>query len=61
MLKYDAARIGRWHVDASFAFHEDFFSQSGGLLKVSEKGGAIAAVSTKQCLNVRSSKVAEID
>lgn len=43
ILKYNATRINRWHVDASFTVHKDFRSQSGGLLKISEEGGAIAA------------------
>ena len=47
-------------MDASFAIHEDFCSQSRGLLKLSGDGGAIAAGSTKQRLNVRSSTVAEL-
>ena len=60
ILKYDATRINRWHVDASFTVHEDFRSHSGGLMKISEEGGVIAAGSTKQKLNVRSSTVAKL-
>jgi len=47
-------------VDAAFAVHRDFKSHSGGLVLLHEDGGGIAAGSTRQKINTRSSTVAEL-
>ena len=47
VLRYDGARIARWHVDASFAAHEDFWSHSGGVLFMSPDDECMASGSTK--------------
>ena len=60
VLHFDNLSIARWHVDASFGVHEDFKSQSGGLLTLSLAGGAIISSSSKQKLNTRSSTEAEL-
>ena len=60
VLRYDAVRIARWHVDAAYAVHDDFKSRSGGVLFLHDEGGGIASGSTKQKLNVRSSTEAEL-
>ena len=49
-----------WFVDASFAVHEDFKSHTGGLMMLSQDGGAIISSSIKQQLNTRSSTEAEL-
>ena len=60
VLRWDGTRIARWHVDAAFAVHKDFKSHSGGLVLLHEDGGSIAAGSTRQKINTRSSTVAEL-
>ena len=50
----------RWHIDAAFAVHPDFKSQSGGMAMLHPEGGAISAGSTRQKLNTRSSTIAEL-
>ena len=39
ILRYDGLSLARWYVDASFAVHDDFKSQSGGAMLVSDAGG----------------------
>ena len=36
--------VPKWHIDASFAVHEDFRSHTGGILSLSDHGGAIILV-----------------
>ena len=48
----------KWYVDASFAVHPDFRSQTGGTMKFGK--GAVQSLSKKQKLNTRSSTKAEL-
>jgi hypothetical protein len=57
-LKADGIRILKWHVDASFAVHDDFKSHTGGVITLGT--GAIQTVSTKQKVNTKSSTEAEL-
>jgi hypothetical protein len=57
-LKADGTRIIKWHVDASFAVHDDFKSHTGGVMTLG--AGAIQNVSTKQKVNTNSSTEAEL-
>jgi hypothetical protein len=57
-LKADGTRIIKWHVDASFAVHDDFKSHTGGVMTLG--AGAIQTVSTKQKVNTKSSTEAEL-
>ena len=52
--------IVNWYVDALFTVHEDFHSHTGEILILSEKGGAIIFISTKEQLNTRSSTETEL-
>ena len=60
VLRWDNTRIARWYVDAAFAVHPDFRSQSGGMVMLHPEGGATAAESTRQKINTRSSTIAEL-
>ena len=60
ILRYDGLSIARWYVDALFVVHEDFKSQSGGVMTLSEASGAIASGSNKQKLHTHSSTKAEL-
>ena len=53
-------QIVDWYVDASFAVHDDFCLHTGGVLTLSEDGGSIISVLTKQQINTRSSTEAEL-
>jgi hypothetical protein len=57
-LKADGTRIKTWHVDALFAFHDDFKSHTGGVMTLG--AGAIQTVSKKQKVNTKSSTEAEL-
>ena len=48
----------KWYVDASFAVHPDFRSQTGGTMTFGK--GAVQSLSKKQKLNTRSSTEAEL-
>ena len=60
VLRWDNTRVVRWHIDAAFAIHSDFKSQSGGMAMLHPEGGAIVAGSTRQKINTRSSTIAEL-
>ena len=60
ILFCDGLSIDRWYVYASFVVHDDFKSQSGGEMTLSETGGAIAPCSNKQKLNADSSTKDEL-
>ena len=57
-LKADGSKRLKWHVDASFAIHNDFRSHTGGTLTMGK--GAITSISRKQGMNTRSSTEAEV-
>ena len=57
-LRADGSKSLKWHVDAAFAVHPDFKSQTGATMTMGD--GAITSVSRKQKLNTRSSTAAEI-
>ena len=57
-LKADDAATLHWHVDAAFAVHPDFKSQTGATLTMGQ--GDITAISRKQNINTRSSTEAEL-
>ena len=46
-LKYDGVALANWFDDAAFAVHEDFKSQSGGVLFLGKGGRGIASGSQK--------------
>jgi hypothetical protein len=50
--------VVKWYVDASFAVHPDFKSQTGAVMTYGQ--GAMMAISKKQKLNTRSSTEAEL-
>ena len=60
VLRYDGLAIANWYVDAAFAVHDDFKSQSGGILFFGKNGGGVTSGSVKQRLNTRSSTEAEL-
>lgn len=53
ILSCDGLALSRWNMDASFVVQEDFKTHSGGLMMISQKGGAMTSGSTKQNLNTR--------
>jgi hypothetical protein len=57
-LKADDSHVIKWHVDASFAVHEDFKSHTGATMTLGN--GAVMTGSTKQKVNTRSSTEAEL-
>lgn len=57
-LRADGTRVARFHVDAAFAVHPDFRSQTGSVFTLGD--GAIASISKKQGMNTRSSTEAEL-
>jgi hypothetical protein len=57
-LKADGTCVIKWHIDASFAVHNDFKSHTGGVMTMGQ--GAIQTISTKQKVNTRSSTEAEL-
>ena len=56
----EGVSVATWFIDASFACHDDFRSQTGGILKFAEDSGGFISISTRQKLNTRSSTEAEI-
>jgi hypothetical protein len=48
-LKADGTCVIKWHIDASFALHNDFKSHTGGVMTMGQ--GAIQTISTKQKVN----------
>ena len=58
-LEMDDGGMIEWHVDASFAVHEDMRSHAGATLFAGR--GAIESVSSKQKIDTRSSTDAEIE
>ena len=57
-LSAENLRSIKWYVDASFAVHPDFRSQTGGTMTFGK--GAVQLLSKKQKLNTRSSTEAEL-
>jgi hypothetical protein len=57
-LQSDGTRIINWHVDSSFATHNDLRSHTGAIMTLGK--GAIQTVSTKRKVNTRSSTEAEL-
>jgi hypothetical protein len=57
-LKADGTCVIKWHIESSFAVHNDFKSHTGGIRTMGE--GAIQTISTKQKVNTRSSTEAEL-
>jgi hypothetical protein len=57
-LKADDSHVIKWYVDAAFAVHDDFKSHTGATMSLG--AGAVAAGSTKQQVNTRSSTGAEL-
>ena len=57
-IKADSISIIKWYVDASFAVHPDFKSQSGAVMTMGK--GAVQSISRKQKLNTRSSTESEL-
>ena len=57
-LSAENLRSIKWYVDASFAVHPDFRSQTGGTMTFGK--GAVQSLSKKQKLNTRSSTEAEL-
>jgi hypothetical protein len=57
-LSVDNMSVVKWYVDAAFAVHPDFKSQSGAVMTYGQ--GAIMSMSKKQKLNTRSSTEAEL-
>ena len=58
ILEADDLRVVNWHVDASFAVHEDMKSHTGGTMSVGK--GSVIATSHKQKIDTRSSTKAEL-
>ena len=58
VLQCDGTGVIKWHVDASFAVHEDCKSHTGATMTLGK--GAIISTSTKQKINTRSSTEAEV-
>ena len=57
-LRADNTRLLKWHVDASYAVHNDLRSHTGGNFTMGK--GTIYGKSSKQKLNVKSSTEAEL-
>ena len=57
-LSAEKLRSIKWYVDASFAVHPDFRSQTGGTMTFGK--GVVQSLSKKQKLNTRSSTEAEL-
>ena len=56
-LLCDGSGVIQWHVDASFAVHDDYKSHTGAKMGLGK--GAIISTSTKQKVNTRSSTEVE--
>ena len=57
-IKANSINIIKWYVDASFAVHADFRSQSGAVMTMGE--GSVQNISRKQKINTRSSTESEL-
>jgi hypothetical protein len=57
-LRSDGTHMVQFHVDAAFAVHPDFWSDTGATFTLGE--GVISLVSGKQEMNTRSSTKAEL-
>jgi hypothetical protein len=57
-MSADDTQTIKWHVDASFAVHQEFKSHTGATMSLGH--GVICSVSTKQKVNTRSSTEAEL-
>ena len=57
-IGWDGTGNSYWHVDASFAVHQDMKGHTGGSLSFGQ--GSVLSVSTKQKINTRSSTEAEL-
>ena len=57
-LKADNLQVVKWYVDASFAVHPDYRSQTGAVMTLGED--SVISMSKKQKLNTRSSTEAEL-
>ena len=57
-LKMNDEIVFKWSIDASFAVHPDYMSQTGAVMTMGK--GAMQSVSRKQKLNTRSSTEAEL-
>ena len=57
-MEADDSQTIQWHVDASFAVHNDFRSHTGITMTLGK--GTITSVSTKQKANARSSTGSEL-
>ena len=60
IIHYDGLSLARWYVDAFFVVHDDFKSQLGGAMPLSDTGRAIVSGSNKQKLNTHSSTESEL-
>jgi hypothetical protein len=58
MVKTDGTCVIKWHINASFAVHNDFKSHTGGVMTMDQ--GAIQTISIKQKMNTRSSTEEEL-
>lgn len=52
--------LAKWHIDASFALHENFRSHTSGILTMSSKGACLNTASLKQKFNSCSSMEVEL-
>jgi hypothetical protein len=57
-VKADGTCVIKWHIDASFAVHNDFKSHTGGIMTMGQ--GAIQTISIKQKVNTRISTEAKL-
>ena len=57
-LSMEDTTVIKWHLDASFAVHDNMKSHSGAVMSLGK--GAIQSVSCKQKINTRSSTEAEL-
>ena len=57
-IKADDISIVKWYVDASFAVHDDYKSQTGAVMIMGE--GSVQNISRKQKMNTRSSTESEL-
>lgn len=61
VLRCNGMCLTKWNVNASFAVHNNFRSQSCGVLFLNQMGGGITSSSNRQHLNTRSSTEAELE
>ena len=58
ILRADSLSIVKWHVDASFAVHDDCKGHTGGTMTLGK--GSVISITRKQKLNARSSTESEL-